>query len=146
MFNAGTVTGTGGTAIQFTGSSNTLTFAAGSVINGIVGSNAGGNTFQLGGAANGTFDIAALDDAAQYATSGLSTRSAARPGPLTGTSTFAGDVNVNAGTLVVDGNLSSASIMFVNPGGTLSGTGTVPFTLLDNGATLAPGPSPAPVR
>jgi uncharacterized protein with beta-barrel porin domain len=30
--------------------------------------------------------------------------------------------------------------MFVNPGGALSGTGTVPFTLLDNGATLAPGP------
>ena len=30
--------------------------------------------------------------------------------------------------------------MLVNPGGTLAGTGTVPFTLLDNGATLAPGP------
>src|SRR6202040_3964635 len=48
--------------------------------------------------------------------------------------------NVNGGTLVVNGNLSAASLMTVNPGGTLSGTGTVPFTLLDNGATLAPGP------
>ena len=41
---------------------------------------------------------------------------------------------------MVNGNLSSAGLMLVNAGGTLSGTGIVPFTLLDNGATLAPGP------
>lgn len=40
----------------------------------------------------------------------------------------------------MNGDLSSAGIMTVNSGGTLSGTGTVPFTLLADGATLAPGP------
>ncbi len=140
VFNAGTLTGTGGTAIQFTGSSNTLTLASGSVITGIVQSDTGGNTFQLGGAGAGTFDISALDDTAQYRNFGTFNKVGSSTWTVTGTSTFAGDVNVNAGTLVADGNLSSASAMFVNPGGTLSGTGTVPFTLLGNDATLAPGP------
>jgi uncharacterized protein with beta-barrel porin domain len=140
VFNSGTITGSGGTAIQFTGSNNTLTLAPGSVINGVVQSDAGGNIFQLGGSGAATFDIAALDDTAQYRNFGTLNKVGSSIWTVTGTSTFTGDVNVNAGTLVVNGNLSSASLMFVNPGGTLSGTGTVPFTLLDNGATLAPGP------
>jgi autotransporter-associated beta strand protein len=58
---------------------------------------------------------------------------------LTGTATFSGDVNVNGGTLLVNGSLASASVVFVSPGATLGGTGVLAETILDDGATLAPG-------
>ncbi len=98
----------------------------------------GSDTFQLGGIGAATFNVSALG--VQYQGFGTFNKIDSSVWTLTGASTFTGDVNVNAGTLVVNGDLSSASLMFVNPGGTLSGTGVVPFTLLDTGATLAPGP------
>jgi uncharacterized protein with beta-barrel porin domain len=138
IFNAGTISG-GTAAIRFAGSGNTLTLAPGSVISGnVLGT--GSDTFQLGGTGAANFDISQLGPAAQYQGFGTFNKIGSSVWTLTGTSTFGGDINVNAGTLVVNGNLASAALMFVNPGGTLSGTGTVPFTLLDNGATLAPGP------
>jgi autotransporter-associated beta strand protein len=138
VFNAGTISG-GTAAIQFGGAGNTLTLAQGSVISGnVLGT--GSDTFQLGGAGAATFDISTLGPAAQYQGFGTFNKIGSSVWTLTGASTFTGDVNVNAGTLVVNGNLSSAGIMMVNPGGTLAGTGTVPLTLVDNAATLAPGP------
>ncbi len=138
VFNAGTISG-GTAAIQFGGAGNTLTLAQGSVISGnVLGT--GSDTFQLGGTGAATFDISTLGPAAQYQGFGTFNKIGSSVWTLTGASTFTGDVNVNAGTLVVNGNLSSASIMMVNPGGTLAGTGTVPLTLVDNAATLAPGP------
>ena len=100
----------------------------------------GSDIFQLGGTGAAAFDVGSLGPAAQYQGFGTFNKIGSSVWTLTGTSTFAGDVNVEAGTLVVNGNLSAASIMMVNPGGTLAGTGTVPLTLLDNAATLAPGP------
>jgi uncharacterized protein with beta-barrel porin domain len=138
VFNAGTISGISA-AIRFAGLGNTLTLAPGSVITGnVLGT--GSDTFQLGGTGAATFDASQLGPTAQYRGFGTFNKIDSSVWTLTGTSTFAGDINVNAGTLVVNGNLASAAVMFVNPGGTLSGTGTVPFTLLDNGATLAPGP------
>src|ERR1051326_924360 len=60
---------------------------------------------------------------------------------LTGASTYTGTTTVNNGTLQVDGSLSS-SLVFVQSGATLSGTGTIggPVTF-QNGGTLAPGDS-----
>lgn len=138
VFNAGTISG-GTAAISFTGGGNTLTLAPGSVVNGNV-LGAGANTFQLGGAGAATFDVSALGPAAQYQGFGTFNKIDSSIWTLTGNTTFTGSVNVNGGTLVVNGSLASAVPIFVNPGGTLAGTGTVPFTLLDNGATLAPGP------
>ena len=138
VFNAGTISG-GTAAIQFGGAGNTLTLAQGSVISGnVLGT--GSDTFQLGGTGAATFDISTLGPAAQYQGFGTFNKIGSSVWTLTSTSTYAGDVNVDAGTLVVNGNLSSASIMMVNPDGTLAGTGTVPLTLVDNAATLAPGP------
>jgi uncharacterized protein with beta-barrel porin domain len=138
VFNAGTISG-GTAAIQFSGTDNTLTLARGSVITGnVLGT--GSDTFQLGGAAAATFDVSTLGPSAQYQGFGTFNKIGSSVWTLTGTAAFTGVVNVNVGTLVVNGDLSAASLMFVNPGGTLSGTGTVPFTLLDTGATLAPGP------
>jgi autotransporter-associated beta strand protein len=136
--NTGTIAGSIA-AIQFFGGSNTLTLAPGSVINGLVQSTAGGNIFQLGGSGAGTFDISALGDTAQYRNFGTFNKIDSSVWTLTGAATFGGDVNVNGGTLLVNGSLASAGTVFVSPGATLGGTGTLPSTFLDDGATLAPG-------
>lgn len=133
--NAGTISG-GAAAIQFAGVGNTLTLAPGSVINGNVLA-AGSDTFQLGGTGAATFDVSELGP--KYQGFGDFNKVGSSVWTLTGTATYNGFVNVNAGTLLVNGSLASASLVFVNPGATLGGTGTVAGTFLDNGATLAPG-------
>jgi hypothetical protein len=65
VLNAGTITGTGGTAIFFLGSGSTLTLAPTSVINGNV-LGAGPNTFQLTGPGSGTFDLSTIGPGQQY--------------------------------------------------------------------------------
>jgi autotransporter passenger strand-loop-strand repeat protein len=56
VFDAGTIVGTGGTAIEFSGSGNTLTLGAGYVISGDVDAS-GSDAFQLGGSGSDTFDL-----------------------------------------------------------------------------------------
>ena len=125
--------------MQFGGSGNTLTLAQGSVITGnVLGT--GSDTFQLGGTGTATFDVSQIGAAAQYRGFGTFNKIDSSTWTLTGTSTFAGPVNVNGGTLSVNGNLASASSLTVNAGGTLGGTGTVGTTTI-NGGTLAPGNS-----
>jgi autotransporter-associated beta strand protein len=63
---------------------------------------------------------------------------------LSGVNTYTGATTVNAGALSVDGSLSSSSVTTVNSGATLGGSGTVSAALINNGATLAPGPTGAP--
>lgn len=58
---------------------------------------------------------------------------------LSGTNTYTGATTVDGGTLLVNGSIADSALVFVNPGATLGGTGTVAATFLDNGATLAPG-------
>ncbi len=60
---------------------------------------------------------------------------------LSGTSAYTGATTVNAGTLSVNGDISSSSVVTVNSGGTLGGTGTLPSTVINSGGTLAPGNS-----
>lgn len=143
VITSGTITGTGGTAIAFTaGAGNTLTLASGFEINGIVTNAAADitNSLQLGGTGNGTFDVSAIGPAAQYRNFGSFNKVDTSVFTLTGTSTFAGPVNVNGGTLAVNGNTASFGSLSVNAGGTLGGTGVVGNTAI-NGGTLAPGNS-----
>ena len=58
---------------------------------------------------------------------------------LSGTNTYTGDTNVDAGTLLVNGSIASSASLFINAGATLGGTGFIPATFLASGATLAPG-------
>lgn len=58
---------------------------------------------------------------------------------LTGTSTYSGPTSVNAGTLGVNGSITSQ--VFVNAGGTLGGDGTVGSTTINNAGVLSPGNS-----
>jgi len=137
VFNAGTISG-GTAAIGFAaGAGNTLTLAAGSAITGnVLGT--GSDTLQLGGTGSATFDVSKLGSAAQYRGFGTFNKIGSSAWTLTGSSTFAGAVNVNAGTLSVNGTVASASLVTVNSGATLNGTGTVGNTLV-SGGTFAPG-------
>jgi outer membrane autotransporter protein len=57
---------------------------------------------------------------------------------LTGASTYTGTTTVNSGTLAVNGSISHSAVT-VNTGATLTGTGTVGSTNVEDGATLSPG-------
>lgn len=135
VFNAGTITGTGGTAILFGGSSNILTLAPGFAVNGNV-LGAGSDTLQLGGTGSSTFDVSSIG--AQYQGFGAFNKVDTSIFALTGSSTFAGPVNVNGGRLDVNGDTTSFASLTVNAGGTLGGIGTVGNTTV-NGGILAPG-------
>jgi autotransporter-associated beta strand protein len=96
IFNAGTITGGGGTAIAFSSGGNTLTLAPGSVINGTA-HGFGADTFQLGGTGTATFNATLF--ASQF--SGYTTFN--KIGSSTWTLTGVGSNqawNINAGTLV----------------------------------------------
>ena len=59
---------------------------------------------------------------------------------LTGSNTFTGGTNVNAGLLMVNGSL--ASPVTVNVGGILGGTGSLTSVTVNGGGQLAPGNAP----
>lgn len=59
---------------------------------------------------------------------------------LTSTSTYTGATNVNAGKLVVNGNISTSSLTTVAAGATLGGSGTLGKTVVQG--TIAVGNSP----
>ena len=134
IINAGTING----GINFFGPGNTLTLAPGSVINGLVGGSTN-NALQLGGSGTASFDLSQLGSTAQYRDFSTFNKVGGSVWSLTGTTTYAGAVNVDGGTLRVDGNLASAGSTTVNAGGTLSGTGTLGRTSVANGGILAPG-------
>jgi len=139
VINAGTITGST-VGIQFGGVGNTLTLMPGSVINGTVVAAGIDNTLQLGGTSAAVFDVSALGTAAQYRGFSKFDILDGANWTLTGTSTYTGLTNVNAGTLIVNGSIASSSLTTVNAGGTLRGNGTVGNTTV-NGGTLAPGNS-----
>jgi|GEM_PF-3483512 len=104
----------------------------------------GGGTgvVQLGGGSLTTDSAASTAFAGTLSGNVVSTFTKQGTGTLTlsgnsGT-TFTGTVLVNGGALVVEGSLSGSSTMLLNPGGTLSGSGTVGPVML-SGGTLAPG-------
>jgi autotransporter passenger strand-loop-strand repeat protein len=104
IFDAGAIIGTGGTAIQFAGSGNTLTLGAGYTIGGAVDP-AGGNVLQLGGTGSDTFDLSSIGP--QYK----------------GFTTF----NVIGGTWTVSGAGSGTSGWHID-GGTMELAGGAPLT------------------
>jgi autotransporter-associated beta strand protein len=58
---------------------------------------------------------------------------------LSAVNAYTGATTVNGGVLEVDGSIASPSAVAVNSGATLTGTGTVSATTINNGAALAPG-------
>ncbi|WP_441252660.1 autotransporter outer membrane beta-barrel domain-containing protein [Tardiphaga sp. 71_E8_N1_1] len=141
IFNAGTISGSFGVAMLFTGGGNTLTLAPTSVINGTVTNAVPGNALQLGGTGTGSFDISLLGSAgSQYVDFTAFNKVDSSLWSLTGTSLYNGAVSVNGGTLAVNGNLAAANLLTVNAGGIIGGSGVLGATVI-NGGTLAPGNS-----
>ncbi len=117
IVNSGTITGTGGTAIDISAAPNAMTIDI------------------LGGAISGNIIGAGL-------ASGDTLNFALGAGTFTYNNSFINfdTVNVNSGTVVLNGT-DSATIVNVNSGGTLAGTGTIdPLTMtINSGGTLQPG-------
>src|ERR1700730_8512620 len=59
---------------------------------------------------------------------------------LNGNSTYTGDTNINGGVLKVNGSITSNT--FVNPSGTLAGTGTINGSVTNSGGIVSPGDAP----
>jgi uncharacterized protein with beta-barrel porin domain len=130
---AGTVTGGGGTAIQFdqvSAFANRLELVTGAVITGGVFGGTGTDTLGLSGTSSGSFNVGQLVsfEAGEKTGSGTWT--------LTGTNTGITAFSASGGGLIVNGSLSNAA--FTVSGGTLSGIGTVGNTSI-TGGTFRPG-------
>jgi uncharacterized protein with beta-barrel porin domain len=121
VFNSGTITGTGGTAINFalTPASGpfTLTLGPGSIINGnVLGT--GGDLFQLGGASGSdTFNVSNIGASQQYRGFTTFNKIDGSTWSLTGTGTQTWNVS----------------------GGVLAGTATIGGLNVLSGGTFAPG-------
>ncbi len=136
IFNAGTINGTGGTAIQFAGGGNTLTLAPTSVITGnAVGT--GADLFQLGGSGIGSFNAGLIGPAAQYRGFGAFAKVGNSTWTLSGTNALTLPWNVQQGALNVSGTLVNSPFTVV--GGVLEGNGTIGGAQINSGGIFAPG-------
>ncbi|MFB9266487.1 autotransporter domain-containing protein [Bradyrhizobium erythrophlei] len=131
----GTITGTGGTAVQFGGTNDVLQVQSGAVFNGnLVGS--GTSIVQFGGTTAASFDLSKL--ASGFSNFGVL---AGSNWSFTGNSNFAGTVNVDS-AFILNGAMPNASVT-VGPNGTLGGNGTIGNTVISG--TLSPGNSPGTI-
>ena len=122
IFDSGTIVGTGGTAIDLTQASggNTFTLGPGYSITGqVLAFPGGGDTFQLGGSGNGSFDLSSIGPAQQY-------------------QNFTA-FNVVSGIWTVSNTFGQSQAWNVNAGATLAGTGTLASLNVNSGGTLEPG-------
>ena len=128
----GGITGTGNVLLNNLGlAANTITFTT-SAIN-----HTGSLTLQ--GTATGDTTIGSVIGAN---VTSVTQNSATSRLVLSGSNAYTGATNVNAGTLVVNGNISTSSLTTISSGATLGGSGTVGALTVADGATLAPGNSP----
>ncbi|MBR1232642.1 autotransporter domain-containing protein [Bradyrhizobium sp. AUGA SZCCT0182] len=134
--NTGSITGTNGTAVVLGGANNSflMSGAGASLTGNAIGGGTG--TFRFGGNADNSFNVSKILGGWT-----LLDKTGTSNWTLTGTSSYAGAVTVNGGTMSVNGNMSSASTFTVNAGGTLGGSGIVGDTIVNAGGTLAPGNS-----
>jgi autotransporter-associated beta strand protein len=105
---------------------------------GLTGTGSGTKTLVLGGTNTGNNSIAAIPNGASGTVS--VTKSGTGTWILSATNSYTGATNVNAGKLVVNGNISTSNLTTVAPGATLAGNGSVGKTVING--TLSVGNSP----
>jgi outer membrane autotransporter protein len=131
--------GVRGNAMHFFGGNSTLTLYSGATIVGnVIG--VGGQTLRLSGVDDGTFDASALGASAQLQVFSTLEKTDNTKWTLTGTSTYAGTTEVQAGTMALNANMASSAFT-VSSGATLMGTGQTGALTLDSTAIHAPGNS-----
>ena len=150
---SGTITGTGGTAVQFGAAGNAFTLGPGFTVNGLVRAFAG-DAFQLGGIGTASFDASLIGPAAQYRGFTIFNKVGDSTWTLTGTNALVLPWTVQQGTLNVTGSLPNSPFTVQNGklsvdgtvgavtmnGGVLNGIGTL-GGLTVNGGIVAPGHS-----
>ena len=87
------------------------------------------------GASNSTTFSGVISDTGSFTKAGSGTLT------LTGTNSYTGATNVAAGSLIVNGSISSSSLLTIMNGGLVGGTGVLPSTIVGSGGTLSPGNS-----
>jgi outer membrane autotransporter protein len=101
----------------------------------------GANNLTVGGNnASTTFSGVLQDGGPGGGTGGSLTKVGTGTLILPNANTYTGDTNINGGSLLVNGSIASPDV-FVNPGGTLGGTGNV-LGHVTNFGTVSPGNSP----
>ena len=137
IFDAGTIVGSGGTAIEFAGSGNTLTLGAGYSISGTVDPS-GNNTFQLGGTGSGTFDLNSIGSGAQYR--GFTTFDVVG-GTWTVTGASTAHWNVDGGTLQIASGVDLTSTTVSGGALDVESGATASSTVVKSGGTeiIEPG-------
>ena len=138
-FTAGGFTASQPVAIDGTLNLNGATASIGALSGaGTIGRSAvGSGTVSIGDATNSTF---AGSIANALGTLGL-TKAGAGTVTLTGTSSYSGPTAINAGKLLVNGQLGNTAVT-VNAGGLLGGSGSILGAVTVAGGTLSPGNSP----
>jgi outer membrane autotransporter protein len=129
---SGGITGTGNLTLQSGGASSDT---ASVIISGASVNNSGTIT-NSGGGTGSTMISAVIGPNV----TGVIQNSATSSLILSGINTYTSDTNINAGVLQVDGSIASLNT-FVNPGGTLAGTGTIGGSV-NNSGVVSPGDSP----
>jgi autotransporter-associated beta strand protein len=147
--DAGTVLffqhGTGGNARFIADQTSVIDFSGSAGQNGIVtaGSIEGagtfviGNNFQVGGNNLTTEVTGRIVGCGCFP--GALTKVGTGTLILSGNNTYTGSTTIAGGTLQVDGTIAKSSVVRVEDGGTLSGTGKVSDVVVKSGGTLAPG-------
>ncbi|MBV8102094.1 MAG: autotransporter domain-containing protein [Verrucomicrobia bacterium] len=116
--------------------------------NNTIGSLSGTGTVVNSGPANATLTVGNDDSSTVFsgliedgttATLGL-TKVGTGTLTLSGADTYTGPTTVNAGTLVVNGSIASAET-FVNPGGVLTGIGSIRGSVVNNGIVIPGNPT-----
>ena len=81
------------------------------------------------------------DGGASFGTGGSLVKVGTGTLTLTAFNTYTGATTVNGGALIVNGSIAASSLLEVNSGGFVGGTGTLPTTQINNGGTISPGNS-----
>ncbi|MCG2666478.1 autotransporter domain-containing protein [Bradyrhizobium sp. GCM10023182] len=137
VINSGVIKGNAfGVAVDLKGGNDLFELRAGSDITGQVLGGAGINTLRFGGAVDQTFDLSNFGPSGQFRQFDKLEKTGTSTWTLTGVTADASSLDIQAGTVLVNGS------MFANVrvnGGVLGGTGTVGDVAVKSGGTLAPG-------
>jgi len=94
----------------------------------------------VGGGATTAAVLGTISIAANPATGGLN-KTGSGALTLTGANTYTGPTVVSAGSLIVNGSVSTSFLTTVNSGATISGTGSIGNLTIANGGVVEPGNS-----